>query len=473
MKRVIKKYNLLDIVLIISPIIDIATSVLKNETNLGISIGSIVRGVFLVYLVIYMLINSKYKHKKANVIYLIIITIYAILFVTNTMLNKEKNIFTFETSELIKAFYFPICIITLLSYKENDIKPKLLFWVEIEYITLLFIPFILKMGYTSYIGERVGSIGFFFSANEISSIYAILFPFIVFSYERIKNKIVYFGVLIFCLYTIMQMGTKIPAISAIICIFGFTIIKIIQNIHKGKTNCVKFTTMGITLTTICVGMIIFSPIYENLNIYKEYLISARNSENIVVESEGVVEILEEDIQENEQEINFIEENIINTQEAINENIDVDEESKLTGDEIATIIHSGRIDKKNRIEEVFNNANIIQKILGLGRINKVDNTYNLSEIDYYDILFNFGYLGSILYFMPIITILYFIIKKIYLIEIKHIIKSDKICSYLISILVSFLLCAIAGHTLIAPAVSIFIAIILVQTNKELEILDRKE
>ena len=487
MKAIIKKCNVLEIILIVSPIIDILTSIIKRETNISISIGIITRGLFLLHLIVHLIFKSKYKYKKINIIYLFSIFIFAILFIVNIYLNKGLNLLIYDINELIKAFYFPICLITLLNYietKEYDINPRWFFIVELEYITLLFIPFILRIGYGSYTGERVGYIGYFFSANEISAIYAILISFIVFSYEKVKNKIIYFGIVIYCLYTIMQMGTKVPAISAIISIMGFALIKVLQNIKKQKKICLQFTAIGIGLTATCLIMVLFSPIYENFNIYKNYLIKTRNndimtvSEDIQGENE-IFEINESDkTEENQNEEEILENNIIEEQESNQKvvgSIADNEENDLTEDELATIIHSGRITEKNRIKKIFNNSHVLDQILGLGKINPQDNTYtyNLCEIDYYDILFNYGYLGFILYFIPIIGIIYCILKKIYLAKFKQIINSDIINCYLISILIVFSLCAVSGHAFVAPAVSILIAMMLLGLNQELKNVERKE
>ena len=236
-------------------------------------------------------------------------------------------------------------------------------------------------------------------------------------------------------------------------------------------------------------MIVFSPIYENFDIYKKYLISTRSDtipvieENIEVKKENNLnpseKIEESNIEQNEvigENTKAIEENTIEDEAIIKNNNSIQEntnEENLTGDELATIIHSGRINEKNRIKRIFTNSSIVNKILGLGKINVKDNSYNLSEIDYYDILFNFGYLGFLIYFIPVIVLCYFILKRIHLVKIKKIIKEDKICSYIISILIAFSMCAISGHTLVAPAVSIFIAIILLGTNQELKKAEGKE
>lgn len=100
------------------------------------------------------------------------------------------------------------------------------------------------------------------------------------------------------------------------------------------------------------------------------------------------------------------------------------------------------------------------------MNTNDNSYYLIEIDYFDILFNYGYIGFLIYFLPIIFMLMLICKRGFSKGIKQIISNDYICCFSI-ITINGLLCAIAGHTFVAPAVSIYLSIGLIQLYKKLE------
>ena len=460
MKRTInKKFNILEILLIISPIIDILTSITQRNLRLSISIGTIIRGAFLAFMVVYLVIKSNYKYKKISIIYLLALAIYFMIYIASTYINKRNNML-FELSELIKAFYFPICIVTILNYMETErytLKPQMFFAIMLEYITLLFIPAIFKLGYGSYTGERVGQIGFFFSGNEVSAIYSILFPFIVFSYDYIKNKILYFAMAIYSLYTIMQVGTKLPAIAAIISILGFTVVEVIRNVSETKKEKIKFITIGGTLSIACLGICLFSPISENFYIYKDYLISTRETE--LASTEPINEENKELLNiENEEEI-IIEDSYVNAEKK--------DEQTLTSDEMATIINSGRIEVKDKLKNNFKNYTVVDKLIGLGKIDVKNNTYNLSEIDYYDIFFNFGYLGFILYFMPIITLIIFTIRRINLSKIKEIIYDNSACCYGGGCAIAFILCAISGHAFVAPSVSIFISLMILGLYKKFE------
>ena len=133
MKNLIyKKFNILEIVLILSPIIDILTSVSQRTLNIDISLGLIIRSFLLFFMTMFTLIKSSYKYKKITITYLAMFILYSIFFIVNVYINKGSSCILAEAKGLIKAFYFPICIITLLNYvetKDYKIDLKLLFFV--------------------------------------------------------------------------------------------------------------------------------------------------------------------------------------------------------------------------------------------------------------------------------------------------------------------------------------------------------
>ena len=456
MKNLIyKKLNILEIVLILSPIIDILTSVSQRTLNIDISLGLIIRSFLLFFMTAFTLVESNYKYKKVTIGYLLLVSIYSILFCGSMYLNKGNQFIISEIKNLIKAFYFPICLVAILNYVETrkyKINLKLIFFVMLEYLVLLFIPSILNLGYESYAEDKIGTIGWFFSANEISSIYSILIVLVVFSYKYIKNKIIYFGLIIISFYTVLQIGTKMPAISTLIVVFVFIIFYLIKYINLKEKKYIKDLYVGIGIFSIFVIIFMTSPVLKNFDIYKNYLISTREKQEV---NELNLDSINEKAEENINDVNIV----------INEdNKNEYKDNNLTSDEIATIIHSGRLETVNRVNYKFKNSNFYNKLIGLGRIDIENNDEFLTEIDYIDILFNYGIVGFIIYFIPAIIMGIIIIKKIFKSKIKLLLCDDyKVC-YVIIIL-NGLICAIAGHTLVAPAVSIYISIILVQFYRD--------
>lgn len=490
MKKFLKlnKINILEIVLILSPIIDILTSMSQRILRVDISLGLIIRSFLLLFMISYTVLKSKYKHKKISIIYLITIAIYAILFLSNIYICKGSKYIIAETKELVKAFYFPICLVTILNYTETKgykIDLKLLFCVIVEYIILLFIPSICHLGYESYAEDKIGTIGWFFSANEISSIYSILIVLIVFSYKYIKNIWCYFILVLISFYTVMQIGTKMPAISTIIAIIAFILFNIVKYMKNRRKDTISSIFVGFGMILLFLIVFVTSPVMKNFDIYKNYLISTREHQDVIESNAISIESNEESDETKAEEIIAHNEQIV--QSEINEekvvaenNIEKDsiktieesenqleEETKeLTSDEIATIIHSGRVETLSKINSIYLKSNIITKIIGLGRIDIDNNDEYLIEIDYFDILYNFGILGFIIYFSSVIIVSVMILKNVVINKIGKVFENDYNFCYII-IITNGIICAIAGHTLVAPAVSIYIVLVLVQFFSEQE------
>lgn len=441
MKKILDRFNIIEIILILGPFIDIATSISQRQFNMSISLGLIIRTAFLVFMVWYVLFKSKSKYKKLSIIYILSTIAFGILYTINIYINKGQENLFLETREIVKAFYFPICLVGILNYIDTNnysTKRKLFFTIAIEYLVLLFIPAILNIGYESYAQDKIGTIGWYFSGNEISSLFGILFVFIVFSYDYFKSKILYVSSMVLCMFTIMQIGTKIPALVAIAAIVFFIVIKSLQYIFNKEKIEAKFIISSIAMICLFIILLIPSPVIKNFDIYSNYLIKTRETRMTTAQ-----------MKEN------------------NEIIQQKDSTKLTTEEIETIIHSGRMETKNEISKKFGEAETKDKIMGLGRLDINENSQNLIEIDYFDILYNYGYLGFLIYFAPITYIIVLILRKINFANIKELICNNSICCYGFAIIIAFGLCAIAGHTLVAPAVSIVVAMLLLQMYKEIE------
>ena len=94
MKKNIKKINYL--FFLILPFIDLITGLVSRFIDLPISIGMIIKGLYILLIAIYILFYSKSNHKKKFIIYISLCVIFTLLyFITKTDLlnnNEEKEI---------------------------------------------------------------------------------------------------------------------------------------------------------------------------------------------------------------------------------------------------------------------------------------------------------------------------------------------------------------------------------------------
>ena len=85
---------------------------------------------------------------------------------------------------------------------------------------------------------------------------------------------------------------------------------------------------------------------------------------------------------------------------------------------------------------------------------------LIEIDYLDIIIHYGIIGFIVYFLPLIYLFVRMLKE----KSK---KNPEFWLYLILLLLELMVSSFAGHVLSAPAVSIYLVLVmyLIKLNKE--------
>ena len=168
-----KKINsLLTIFLLLSPILDLLTGVCIHTLKLPITIGIIVRVLFLISIIFIVLFI--FKKKKILIPYLII-GLYCILYLIGIIIYKDGIGLMTEIQGLLKVFYFPILLISLYAIKENIHISKLaLLTTLFLYLIFIFVPTLFHIGYKTYEITKAGTLGFFNSANEISGIISIL-----------------------------------------------------------------------------------------------------------------------------------------------------------------------------------------------------------------------------------------------------------------------------------------------------------
>ena len=401
--------------LYMQPILDLSTGLTQNILKTTITPSSIIRLIFLILCMYYIIKIDNTKNKKKNKISTILIIIYLILFSITTIKYKDINALSFELKNTINTFYFPIITLALIDiFKQYKIKIniKTLANIYLIYTILVTIPGLTKTGFQSYHEAKLGTTGWFVSANAIGNIISILMPLIILYIIKIKdNKIKKAILILTTLYTVTCIGTKVPILSLIICTITtllYYMIKWIKEKQNKKILISIITTIILTITSLIT--IPKTTFYKNIQIHKEYL-------------------------------------------GFNSYIDVLKDYKL----IDHFIFSQRLTFLNNTTKTYQESNITQKLIGIGYIENYakDNVSTKTiEIDYFDILYRNGIIGFILYFYIIIPI---IIKKTKELKQNTLTNIEIKLSILLTLIIAFF----AGHILITPNVCIFPALILIK------------
>ena len=140
-----------------------------------------------------------------------------------------------------------------------------------------------------------------------------------------------------------------------------------------------------------------------------------------------------------------------------------------------IILSGRNSFFKNTKQRYIQSSIKDKLIGIGYINEENESIvesKLVEIDYFDVFFSHGIVGTIIFAIPLFVILLLIIKKLFKNFIANI-KNSKIIILLYSVSIAFGIALMAGHVLTSPAVSMFLILdlllllIILNKNEELK------
>lgn len=252
-------YLVISLYLLFSFLIDIMTNL---TINLSFSIGMILRGILLLYVIIGLLI--KYK-EKTNYFILGILGIFSCIY-----LIYHQNI-----NSIIYLFKYNFVIIILLFlynlYKNEDkkINRNMLTLCLLFYSLSIIIGWLTKTSIDSYAVAKVGTVGWFNSANEISAIISVTLAYIFVNLENRINFIEIFTIIV-ALFAAILIGTRLPLIVFLICMLYIFIKKLIKDIKNKKIN---YTNIIIFVLFIICFIFKFkdTPLCKNMMIHIKYL----------------------------------------------------------------------------------------------------------------------------------------------------------------------------------------------------------
>ena len=394
--------------LLSGPIIDFITGVMLHIFDISLTLGLVLRILFLFF--IFYVATFIYK-KKSNLVYFGIFGIYLLLFILGLTLFKENPNYFREIQNTFRLFYFPLLLISLFSIrKEIKITTLSLVITLCLYLILIFIPLALGVGFESYAITKEGTLGFYNSANEISAIIAILTPILFLIFYESKNLIFKLFITFIYLVVILSVGTKTPLLALIISLFVVFIYILYKSFIDKKYHVVTtFTAIIVALGLVLIIALPRTSFYKNIEVHLDYL----KVDNI---------------------------------------FDIFKDEKL----VDHFIFSQRLTFLNNKEKLYDEANTYQKIFGLGYY---DNGKELKsiEMDYFDVYYNQGVAGFIIFFVPYIYVLISVLQE------RKAFSFRQLMLYL-SLFLVIVLSLFTGHIITAPAVSGFVSFILLSLVK---------
>lgn len=394
------------IFVLLGPILDLITGLCLHSLGINLTLGIIVRVLFLVFICIITLFTFK---KKNVLIPYLIIGLYFILYTIGMLVFKDTNLFT-EIQNLVKVFYFPILLVSIYSIKDEiRISNLTLFTVLFTYLILIFIPTLLNLGYDTYEIAKVGTLGFFNSANEISGIISLLTPTMLIVLASSKNIVPKLVLALIYIVVILMVGTKTPILALGITI-GISVLYLwIKSIKAKNYKNVFISLFAVIILGISLLLVIpKTNFYKNIRIHLDYL-----------ELDSITEV-------------FTDKELVDH-----------------------FIFSSRLKFLDNKAALYNKSNTYLKIFGIGYLNNYKAT-KMIEMDYFDILFSHGIVGFIIFFGITVPILVKIVREKRKVDYEYVMNFT-------SLLLIIILAFFTGHIITAPSVSLLSIVLLLTLN----------
>ncbi|WP_270607219.1 O-antigen ligase family protein [Bacillus mobilis] len=439
--------------IVFQPILDLLTSFSIYVLHMSATVGIVVRFAFMLLALGYLLLHHKQQGAKKYILYLCLFGIVLAIGLVNNLMVKSPVSFGEEVKFILKSVY-PIVllfgyIIALKELKNNEYAFHKIITYFLYATLILSISIIAAMvtgtDFPSYPNSKIGSRGWFFAGNDLSSIFAIMFPIVVlYSVHKTTSfsKAYYWIPTVLAMYASIMIGTKV-GYGAIVITLGIALffLFIEYMIHRKKEGK-GFTYLVNTIVAAVVlgGLLVLTPqtpIAKNMSIHLQIYEYKKSVQEEKDRKEGKV-VTEEEHKEGE----------------------------LTDSEMKSLIYSDRDKFLKVYKQYYKDAPLSQKLFGMGYAGNYTTKMKLVEMDFHDLFFAFGIVGFLMYLLPL---LYFGIK----IFIRLITNFKKLFSVKHMLLASTLVLSLgigfmSGHVLTAPAVSIFFVVILAYLIVDLEI-----
>lgn len=413
------KKKLIQGFILLQPILDLLTALQTKYTDIPISIGISIRGLAFCIIVLYLLFYDSKKVKS----YILLFILFCIAFLTNMYITKGSSFIFSEIYTIVRYFYFSILLLFFYTvyrdYKEEMFNNKVLIFITFFYFGIVLIAFITGTSYSSYIDiNKMGFNGWFYSSNERGSSYIILLPLLIPLVNRSKKHL---PLLLLSIFACILVGTKVGLIGLVITLVSGLLFYII------RWNKNMILLMLFILVIVGIN-------YKSLPVYNNITNQSQLLDNLIESKENM------------------------TDEEIKE-LSKDNKDYLIENKNKNMIYSSREVFLEQNIKYYDNQDVVNKIIGSGKTNKYLGDIEVAEKverDFYDVFFTFGILGFVIYFIPMMYLLFNIIKKV--IDNFKILFNEKVWFSLTGICLGLLVAFISGHVLLAPSVSIYFVLV---------------
>lgn len=430
MKSWIEKFFLFYIVL--QPFLDVLS-------YFGISVSILVRVAVLGIGCIYLLFYNSKKIKWLSISYIFVLGLFMIFHTANNLLIKNPYFFVKEVTYSFKIVY--VLVMLLVYYAVfNSIKGKI-DWEKIVQrnisINIFVISLVMLLAELTNTGNlsygtpgKLGHSGWFYSPNDQSAVLAmgigILFLFFI-TNKNFKIKQMTIPVILLAIWAMLTIGTKVALFSLVVILFLCVIISVYRRLTK-KENGFNLSVLSI-IFLLTISIIPLTAIGNNMNItysdFESFFSSKTKGEE---QNNGNSEVKENPIPNP------------------NHNLDINYK-----------VFSGRDRFFKTTLEMYKEAPVSQKLLGMGPGGNYEENLKIIEMDFFDWFFGYGLIGFILFMLPIVYFGLTILIKIFQYKFKQVDRKFLIVGTAVGLGLG--IAAIAGHILMNPASGFYFSLLL--------------
>lgn len=329
--------------LVLQPFIDAITCIEIKSNISFLSVSSIVRGIFFVIVITYLI------REKINLKCTISFIIYFLLSILYNKLLTDNRL-SVEIANIFQIFYLPFLIMFFNNYSNKYVNDKFILKLYFIYLNLIIIPYLLGIGYSvsEFYEEKIGYLGLFYGGNEISAILIGLLPTSINALIKNKNKIINIVFIVELLACTILLGTKTLMLGVIIVILYFSI-KYLKNNFNSFSKLKKRLTIIVPVIFFIVFIVVlpYTPMYKNIVTAAKFF-----------------------------------------------NVDFSNLFSMYG--LNKIVFSGRLGFLSKVNNIFINSGILTLFLGLGKT--IFSVTKLIEIDMFDIFYTIGIVGFSIWFI---------------------------------------------------------------------------
>lgn len=397
--------------ILIQPLFDVITSFM-TKFGISVTVGIFVKVIILGLMVFYLVFVDKNK-RKFNFICLGLIFVFCI---GNLYCNYDniRVSFVAYVGYLMKYVYFLVVLLYFIKWYQNGHMIKLN-ELRIPFVIIaltMVLSWITGSAFDTYLESsgKIGTSGWFFSGNEIGALLSIIFPITLYNaFYNSKSHKWEIVLAIIIGIALLALGTKVGLLGYFLTIFGYLVYRILV-IKKYKFDY----RFAICIVALLIPLLMWSNIPAIHNTQMKYEVLDIANETITKE-------------EKQERVNYL-------------------------------IYSGRNRYVSQMIEKRKDINILEKIFGTFYL-RGDNTILITEQDLFDIYFLFGIFGFLMFIVPIIYLIFKCLKICFK-NIKTRFFDIKLIMCLLSLVLGIGVSTMSGHTILAPGVSTFLLIILI-------------